>query len=1109
MASALPRTYKAAVFNKANEKLAIEDVELKQPEQGHVLIKVLANGVCHSDALVQSGGMGNPFPMIPGHEMIGTVAAIGPGEKKWKFKMCDNETVNGVYRNGGYAEYCDLRSEAVVAVPSDLDPAAFCPFLCAGVTVFNSMRQQHISPGETVAVQGLGGLGHLAIQFASKMGYRTVALSSSGAKEKFARDLGATDYIDGSKEDHSEGLQRLGGASLIVATAPDPSILGKLVTGLGVLGKLLILAPCGEVSVDTIPMIAKGLSVTCWHSGHATDSEEAISFARLHGVKCMVERFPLEKANEAYEHMLNGKARFRAVITMESSIVERPGVMASHDFVIVPAHTPKPLPSDLRSELTSALLSNSAIPVIQSTLHQASQEAHWEGSIRERAKQIITQGQAAGWQEVVEMLVKESCKRPDNQSHVPGGLRSLRRDHSGSAGPTRSPNEATSVTFPEQAIRAGKKAIREALDPLIEMVEVVELACPHMIIVQDERVIVGDQFSLCLTAFGLILSPLTSAITVADITGTRYLSPLSGSAFTNLTGLVTAKGPNGLWIRSTQPDDDERTSESVYVFSRTVGANLAAGDIITLDGNVTEFRSSSAYLFLTEVTSPRNVRVVSKGNPVEPVVLGARTSAIIGEKDVSPPTEQYSGLDNGDVFGVPNNVSRVSQVNPELEPNTYGMDFFESLSGELVTIQGVTALGRQANRFGDQWVYGNWPVTGQNSRGGLTVTDRDSNPETIIVGSPLDGTRNPNTTKLGDSLTDITGIVQYNFGFYSILPLTAPSVKSSQSPALPPPSRIKSNGRCNKLTVADYNIENFTPGNSRIPLVVDHIATYLGAPSIVFVQEVQDNSGATNDGTVDANLTLSGLTQALQERTGIPYLFVDVDPVNNADGGQPGGNIRNAYLFNPGEVRLYKPNPGSSTDANAVLPGPSLLFNPGRIDVPPAFRSSRKPLVAQWETVDGKGNFFTVNVHWTSKGGSSSLQGGPRPPVNGGIDERNAQANVTGSFIAQILAQDENAAVIAAGDFNEFSFVEPLERFVQISGLQELDVVSGVPEVERYTYTFGSSQQQLDHMYVSPSVARRVGKKDFEHVHVNTWAAEEEVASDHDPTVASLNVCTE
>ncbi|KAL8647088.1 MAG: hypothetical protein Q9210_005761 [Variospora velana] len=557
MAAALPNTYKAAVFKKANEKLTIEDVKLKEPEQGHVLIKVLANGVCHTDVMVQSGAMGSSFPIIPGHEMIGTVAAIASGEKKWKvgdrvggpwhgghdgtckacnrglFQMCDNATVNGVFRDGGYAEYCDLRSEAVVAVPSDVDPAAFCPLLCAGVTVFNSIRQQRVTPGETVAVQGLGGLGHLAIQYASKMGYRTVALSSSGAKEKFARDLGATDYIDGSKEDHSEALQRLGGASLIVATAPEPSILGKLVTGLGLLGKLLILArmmypplafgarltaaACGEVTVNTIPMIGKGLSVTCWPSGHAMDSEEAISFARLHNVKCMVEKFPLEKANEAYEHMMNGKARFRAVITMEYeydsrklilinmlplplyhghscqpteeplhsqlkhpinqshqiSIVGNPGSMASHEHVIVPAHTPKPLPSHLRSELTSALLSNSAIPVIQSTLHEASQKAYWERSVQERAKQIIIQGQGTGWQKVVDMLVKESCERPDNSPHhrpqVSGGLRRLRQDQSSFTGLAHSPTEAIDITFPEQAIQAGKKAIRDALDPLIEV----------------------------------------------------------------------------------------------------------------------------------------------------------------------------------------------------------------------------------------------------------------------------------------------------------------------------------------------------------------------------------------------------------------------------------------------------------------------------------------------------------------------------------------------------------------------------------------------------------------------------------------------------------------
>ncbi|KAI4247424.1 MAG: hypothetical protein LQ352_006151 [Teloschistes flavicans] len=314
MAPSLPKTYKAAVFKKANEKLSIEQVDLKEPEEGQVLIKVLATGVCHSDSMTQSGVMGSSFPVVPGHEMIGEVVAVGPGEKKWK--MCENETVNGVFRDGGYAEYCLLRSEATVSIPSDVDPAAFCPFLCAGVTVFNSMRHQRIPAGEIVAVQGLGGLGHLAVQYASKMGYRTVALSSSGSKEKFARDLGAHEYLDGSKEDHAEALQKLGGASLIVSTVPDATSLGKLVNGLGLLGKLLILAPSGDVAVPTVPMLTKGLSVTSWPSGHAVDSEEAIAFARLHDIKCMVEKFPLDKANEAYEHMMSGKARFRAVITM-------------------------------------------------------------------------------------------------------------------------------------------------------------------------------------------------------------------------------------------------------------------------------------------------------------------------------------------------------------------------------------------------------------------------------------------------------------------------------------------------------------------------------------------------------------------------------------------------------------------------------------------------------------------------------------------------------------------------------------------------------------------------------------------------------------------------
>jgi predicted extracellular nuclease len=276
----------------------------------------------------------------------------------------------------------------------------------------------------------------------------------------------------------------------------------------------------------------------------------------------------------------------------------------------------------------------------------------------------------------------------------------------------------------------------------------------------------------------------------------------------------------------------------------------------------------------------------------------------------------------------------------------------------------------------------------------------------------------------------------------------------------------------------------------------------------MFLQEVQDNSGETNDGVVNSNLTLASLSQAISEISGVDYLWVNVDPVNNQDGGAPGGNIQTPYLYNPLEVRLLNANPGGPNDRNEVLPGPTLRFNPGRIDDGVTFSNSRKPIAAHWEMVDGSGTFFTVNNHWTSKGGSTSLQGDARPPVNGGVDRRIRQAEVTGSFIAEILKQDKNAAIVVAGDLNEFATVEPLRRFVEVSGLKDLDVVAKIPELERYSYTFGASQQQLDHVYASAWASRKVGKGDFEHVHVNTWVAEEDVGSDHDPAVARLNVCS-
>lgn len=490
---------------------------------------------------------------------------------------------------------------------------------------------------------------------------------------------------------------------------------------------------------------------------------------------------------------------------------------------------------------------------------------------------------------------------------------------------------------------------------------------------------------------------VSSALTIAEINGNKFLSPYNGQTVANVTGIVTAKGPGGIWIRSTKPDRDASTSESLYVFDAKFATanNLTVGDAISVGGKVTEYRSSKDYVYLTELASPTLEGKLSPGNKVKALVIGKDT--------FDPPTQQFSSLDGGDVFAVPNNVSLISVANPVLQPKKYGMDFWESLSGELVTVRKPTAVNKP-NNFGDTWVIGDWKVTGRNGRDGLTQDGNDANPETILIGSPLDGTSNPTTTKLGDDLDEITGIVTQAFGFYRILPTTALKVKKSQKPALPSATKLKSDGKCSGLTFGAYNVENLSPNSTHLPAIAAHIVDYLRSPDLVFLQEVQDDNGAKNDAVVSANLTLSTLAAAIASIGGPLYAFADVDPVDDKDGGAPGGNIRTSYFYKPSLVRLYKPNAGGPLDANAVLPGPTLKYNPGRIDpTNEAWTASRKPLVAQWEVLGKKGksegSFFTVNVHFGSKGGSSSLQGDARPPVNGGVDDRQAQAELTAEFV--------------------------------------------------------------------------------------------------------------
>jgi D-arabinose 1-dehydrogenase-like Zn-dependent alcohol dehydrogenase len=309
-----------------------------------VRIKVEACGVCHSDVMVKDGlWPGLPYPRIPGHEIAGRVDAVGADVTSWKagqrvgvgwhgghcftcdpcrrgdFILCRFEKITAINFDGGYAEYMVAPAEAVAGIPDDLSPEEAAPLLCAGITVYNPLRNSGARPGDLVAIQGIGGLGHLGIQCAHRMGFRTVAIGRGGDKAPLARKLGAHEYVDTSAGAPAEALQKLGGARVILATAPDAKSISALVDGLAPGGKLVIVAAAAEpISVSPLQIILTRRSIQGWPSGTAKDSEEALQFSALTGVRPMLERYPLAKAADAYDQMISGRARFRAVLTVAS-----------------------------------------------------------------------------------------------------------------------------------------------------------------------------------------------------------------------------------------------------------------------------------------------------------------------------------------------------------------------------------------------------------------------------------------------------------------------------------------------------------------------------------------------------------------------------------------------------------------------------------------------------------------------------------------------------------------------------------------------------------------------------------------------------------------------
>jgi len=334
---------KAVQVSQAGADFEVVERNIPTPEKNEVLIKVEACGICHSDLFVKEGTYpGLEYPRIPGHEIIGKVEQVGEDVTHWKkgqrvgvgwhgghcftcepcrrgdFINCQNAKVTGISYDGGYAEYMTAPHEALAAVPEALQSAEAAPLLCAGITTFNALRNAGGHPGDLVAIQGIGGLGHLAVQYAKQMGFNTVAISSSEDKKELAKQLGADHFIDYKEQDPAKALQELGGATIILATAPNSDAISQLKSGLKSNGKLVVVgADVDALNISPMDLIAGGKAVVGWASGTAIDSEDTLNFSALNGATSMIETFPLEKAAEAYEKMIKNEARFRAVLVME------------------------------------------------------------------------------------------------------------------------------------------------------------------------------------------------------------------------------------------------------------------------------------------------------------------------------------------------------------------------------------------------------------------------------------------------------------------------------------------------------------------------------------------------------------------------------------------------------------------------------------------------------------------------------------------------------------------------------------------------------------------------------------------------------------------------
>ena len=573
------------------------------------------------------------------------------------------------------------------------------------------------------------------------------------------------------------------------------------------------------------------------------------------------------------------------------------------------------------------------------------------------------------------------------------------------------------------------------------------------------------------------------AARIFQIQGAAHLSPLAGRLVSNVPGVVTAVRPSSFTMQDVTGDGSVATSDAILVFGTGIGSTVSIGQAVTVSGRVTEFRpggSASANLTTTEIISP----TVTPGGPG-----AAIAQTVIGAGGRVPPTSVIDDDATGNV-----------ETSGSFDPATDGIDFYESLEAMLLRVNDPVVVG-PTNGFGELWVLADNGVGAgiRTIREGIVIGPSDFNPERIQLEDDivLDATPDAN---VGDGFTTAAvGVLDYNFGNFE-LQLTSALTRVDNG-LVREVARAQTAG---ELAIATFNVENLSPVDppAKFAELADLIVDNLRAPDVVALEEIQDNDGPANTTVTDATLTLQQLVAAIQAAGGPAYQFRQIDPVDDQDGGQPGGNIRVGFLFRTDRGLAFVDRPGGTpTAANAVTGRNNkvqLLYSPGRIDpLNPAWLASRKPLAAEFR-FRGQTIFVIVN-HFNSKGGDQPLFGRFQPPGRPTEVQRHQQAQVVNDFVDQILDGFKNARIVVLGDINDFEFSQTVEI---LKGGVLTNLMDTLPKPERYSYVFEGNSQVLDQILVSQKLDKR--ETTYDVVHVNAEFFDQ--ASDHDPQVARFLV---